>query len=68
MSTGTHGLRCLLTCALAFALPGAAHCADLLEVYRQARTSDAVYAAARATWAAAQERIPQARAGLLPLA
>jgi outer membrane protein len=68
MSTGTHGLRCLLACALAFALPGAAYCADLLEVYRQARTSDAVYAAARATWAAAQERIPQARAGLLPLA
>ncbi len=68
MSTGTHGLLCLLACALAFALPGAAHCADLLEIYRQARTSDAVYAAARATWAAAQERIPQARAGLLPLA
>ncbi len=68
MSRGTRGLRCLLACALAFALPGAAHCADLLDVYRQARTSDAVYAAARATWAAAQERIPQARAGLLPLA
>jgi outer membrane protein len=68
MSRGTRGLRCLLACALAIALPGAAHCADLLEVYRQARTSDAVYAAARATWAAAQERIPQARAGLLPLA
>jgi outer membrane protein len=42
--------------------------ADLVDVYRQAQRSDATYAAARATWAAAQERIPQGRAGLLPLA
>ena len=52
---------------LAFAAAGTAHPADLLDVYRQARTSDTAYAAARATWAAAQERIPQGRAGLLPL-
>lgn len=42
--------------------------ADLLDVFRQAQGADAIYAAARATWAAAQERIPQGRAGLLPLA
>jgi outer membrane protein len=47
---------------------GIATAADLLDVFRQAQSADASYAAARATWAAAQERIPQGRAGLLPLA
>lgn len=45
-----------------------AYSADLLDVYRQAQLADTTYAAARSTWAAAQERIPQGRAGLLPLA
>lgn len=40
--------------------------ADLIQVYRSAQASDAQYAAARATWAAGQERLPQGRAGLLP--
>jgi outer membrane protein len=53
--------------ALAIGFTTAAPAADLLDVFRQAQTADATYAAARATWAAAQERIPQARAGLLPL-
>ena len=56
-------------CALALcAFGGGAYGADLLDVFRQAQLSDTTYAAARATWAAAQERIPQGRAGLLPLA
>ena len=55
-------------CALLFACSGAASAADLIDVFRQAQRADATYAAARAGWAAAQERIPQARAGLLPLA
>ena len=54
--------------ALLFACSGAVSAADLLDVFRQAQSADATYAAARATWAAAQERIPQGRAGLLPLA
>ncbi len=41
--------------------------ADLLQIYREAREHDAQYAAARATFVAAQERIPQGRAGLLPV-
>ena len=57
-----------LTAGLLLLAVNAAFGADLLDVYRQARASDATYAAARATWAAAQERIPQGRAGLLPLA
>src|SRR5688572_15619516 len=45
----------------------AAPAADLVDILHQARDADATYAGARAIWAAAQERIPQARAGLLPL-
>ena len=54
--------------ALLVACSFAARAADLLDVFRQAQNADTTYAAARATWAAAQERIPQARASFLPLA
>lgn len=40
--------------------------ADLLQIYRDAQSNDATFAAARATLEAGQERLPQARAGLLP--
>ena len=40
--------------------------ADLMDVYREALDRDAQYAAARAEHKAAQEKIPQGRAGLLP--
>ena len=39
---------------------------DLLDVFRQAQLNDAAYAAAKAQYRAQQERLPQARAGLLP--
>jgi len=39
---------------------------DLLDVFRQAQLNDASYAAAKAQFQATQERLPQARAGLLP--
>ena len=60
----------LTSASLAFLLAAvsAAPAADLVEVYRQARDADAVYAGARASWAAAQEKLPQGRAGLLPSA
>jgi outer membrane protein len=45
-------------------LPAAAE--DLLQVYRDAQRYDAVYAAARFSLEAGRERIPQARALLLP--
>ncbi len=48
------------------ALSPLAQGADLIQVYRTAQASDAQYAAARASWAASQERLPQGRAGLLP--
>nr|WP_255369609.1 TolC family outer membrane protein [Nitrosovibrio sp. Nv17] len=47
-------------------LHGASHAADLMEVYREALEQDALYSAARATHLAAQEKLPQGRAGLLP--
>ncbi len=40
---------------------------DLLNVYRDALVSDAVYLAARNQYNATRERLPQARAGYLPL-
>ncbi len=44
------------------------YAADLIDIYREARGSDAVYASARAAWSATQEKLPQGRAGLLPQA
>ena len=53
---------------LALALPaGAASSADLATLYRDARVSDPVYQAARAQYRATTEKLPQARAGYLPL-
>ena len=45
-----------------------ADAADLLEIYRLAQSADTQYAAARATWAANQEKLPQGLSGLLPSA
>ena len=55
-------LSILLTAA--FSLPAAAE--NLSDVYRAALGHDASYAAAQSAYAAAQEKAPQARAGLLP--
>jgi outer membrane protein len=48
-----------------FTLPASA--TDLLEIYREAQNKDATFEAARYAFVAAQERVPQARAGLLPV-
>lgn len=42
--------------------------ADLMETYRMAQGADAQYSAARATWSAGQEKLPQGLSGLLPSA
>ena len=54
--------------ALGLLAGGSATAADLLEIYRAALASDPVYSAARASWQASQEKLPQGRAGLLPQA
>ena len=40
--------------------------ADLMDVYREALARDPVFASARASYEAAREALPQARAGILP--
>jgi outer membrane protein len=40
--------------------------ADLIDVYREALARDPVFASARASYEAAREALPQARAGILP--
>ena len=57
-----HGATALLVGTMV--LP--AWSADLLEVYRDALANDSSFAAARAKLQAGQERVVQARAGLLP--
>jgi len=53
--------------AAACMLPGTTlRAADLSEIQRLARENDAAFAAARAAWQATRERVPQARALLLP--
>ncbi len=59
----THNLIFALA-ALCAAAPAAA--ADLLETYRTAQSNDPVFAAARATQRAGQEKLPQGRSLLLP--
>jgi len=63
-----HPLRCaLLAAGLVLSIAtGSATAEDLLQVYREAQKSDPALAAARAGWEATQERVPQARAALLP--
>ncbi|HKA38294.1 MAG TPA: TolC family outer membrane protein [Burkholderiales bacterium] len=62
-------MRTLLTVSAALLLAApVARGADLLEIYRMAQAADATYAAARATWSAGQERLPQGLSGLLPSA
>jgi outer membrane protein len=60
-----RALAAAVTCFI-FNVPAGA--ADLAEIYRLALGSDPVYASARAALEAAQEKRPQALAGLLPQA
>jgi outer membrane protein len=56
-------LSTLLVVAL---FAGNAGAEDLMQVYREAQLNDPALAAARANWTATQERVPLARAELLP--
>src|SRR4029079_12255192 len=58
-----HLLLCLVGTAL---FAAAATAEDLLDIYRVARENAPAVAAARASWSASQEAVPQARAALLP--
>ena len=49
------------------AVAQSAAAADILSLYREAQSADTVYGAARATYMAAQEKLPQGLSGLLPV-
>jgi outer membrane protein len=55
----------ILLCAL-LAAAAPAPAADLLAIYREAQQADTVFAAARASLTAGQEKVPQGLSGLLP--
>ena len=61
-------MRALPAAALALLALAPARGADLMEIYRLGQVSDATYAAARASWSAGQEKLPQGLSGLLPQA
>lgn len=65
-------MRLLFSLSVAALLTAASaansYAADLIDIYKEARSSDAVYASARAALSATQEKLPQGRAGLLPQA
>ncbi|MFN7085191.1 MAG: TolC family outer membrane protein [Burkholderiales bacterium] len=52
--------------ALVTGLAANTQAADLIDIFKDARSSDAVYASARAAWTASREKLPQGEAGLLP--
>ena len=56
----------LVIAALMSALPAIAANANLSSIYQTARDQDAEFAAARESYKAGQEKVPQGRAGLLP--
>ena len=56
----------LIATLLAAITASPVHATNLLDVYRDARAQDPVYASARASAEAGKEAYPQARAGLLP--
>lgn len=59
-------LQPFIICMSSMLLSVSAYSADLLEIYHQAQTSDPTFMAARYALEAAKQKIPQARAGLLP--
>ena len=56
----------LMVGLLASIMSQPAPAADLISIYREAQSADAVYAGARASYQAGQEKLPQGRAGILP--
>ncbi len=51
---------------LALVMPSVANAADLLETFHAAQANDPVFASARATLQAGQEKLPQGRSALMP--
>ena len=58
----------VIVAAIALVFSPLVQSADLYEVFKRSLANDAAYAAARAAWQAAQEKLPQGLAPLLPSA
>ncbi len=63
--TPTRRILSATMLAIALAAPPLA-AEDLIDIYREAQKQDPAIAVARANWQAVQEKVPQAKAGLLP--
>jgi outer membrane protein len=59
-------LQYICTSLIGMLLHTPLHAANLMDVYREALEQDAQYSSARAAYQAAQEKLPQGRAGVLP--
>lgn len=59
-------LKILLALFLCIAINATSFAANLMDIYREALEQDAQYRSARAAFVAAQEKLPQGRAGFLP--
>lgn len=66
-SRRTIALQHVIVCVSGILLSVCAYSADLLDIYHQVQVSDPTYTAARYTLEAAEQKIPLARAGLLPV-
>lgn len=66
LTLGVSSNMIRLALGLLLSFFGAAHAVDLLDIYRDAVTHDAQYAAAKAQYLSMQERLPQAQASRLP--
>jgi len=58
--------RLTLALLISATFAASADAANLIDIYRDALTSDAALASAKAAYQAGQEKLPQGRAGLLP--
>lgn len=59
-------MRCVVVVLVMTGISPSVRAENLLEIYRMAQANDPTFEAARYGFAAAQEKIPQARAGFLP--
>lgn len=60
-------LKLFMECVVFAVISLSVHGADLLEVYRQAQSNDPTFESAHYAYEAAREKLPQARASLLPV-
>ncbi len=61
-----RSLRIIVVALMGITTPALLQAADLMAIYQEALSHDAQYRSARSAYEAAQEKLPQGRAGFLP--